>query len=128
MAILSGIDPYEKRFDYPGGHAWGHVFMASSKLEARGHLLHKTDTLPNQISRECIKAKASVFIYKPFESKIHTAKKSTEICLYIKSGHLVLSTRNMANTAQNTVFQCVNFHCQYWQGELYPCVFAGYSF
>ena len=31
---LSGIDPYEKRIDYPGGHAWGHVFMACSKLEA----------------------------------------------------------------------------------------------
>ena len=31
---LSGIDPYEKRIDYPGWHAWGHVFMACSKLEA----------------------------------------------------------------------------------------------
>ena len=31
---LSGIDPYEKRIDYPDGHAWGHVFMACSKLEA----------------------------------------------------------------------------------------------
>ena len=31
---LSGIDRYEKRIDYPGGHAWGHVFMACSKLEA----------------------------------------------------------------------------------------------
>ena len=30
---LSGIDPYEKHIDYPGGHAWGHVFMACSKLE-----------------------------------------------------------------------------------------------
>ena len=42
FAKLSGIDPYEKRIDYLGGHAWGHVFMACSKLEARGHLLHKT--------------------------------------------------------------------------------------
>ena len=31
---LSGIDPYEKRIDYPDGHAWGHVCMACSKLEA----------------------------------------------------------------------------------------------
>ncbi len=31
---LSGIDPHEKRIDYQGGHAWGHVFMACSKLEA----------------------------------------------------------------------------------------------
>ena len=30
----SGIDPYEKRIDYPGGQPWGHVFMACSKLEA----------------------------------------------------------------------------------------------
>ena len=29
------------------------VFMACSKLEARGHLLHKTGTPPKQISREC---------------------------------------------------------------------------
>ena len=28
--------------------------MACSKLEARGHLLHKTGTRPKQISRECI--------------------------------------------------------------------------
>ena len=28
--------------------------MACSKLEARGHLLHKTGTPPKQISRECI--------------------------------------------------------------------------
>ena len=39
---LSGIHPYEKCIDEPGGHAWRHVFMACSKLEARGHLLHKT--------------------------------------------------------------------------------------
>jgi hypothetical protein len=23
-----GTDPYEKRIDYPGGHAWGHVFYS----------------------------------------------------------------------------------------------------
>ena len=34
FAKLSGIDPYEKRIDYLGGHAWGHVFLACSKLEA----------------------------------------------------------------------------------------------
>ena len=28
--------------------------MACSKLEARGHLLHKTGTPPKHISRECI--------------------------------------------------------------------------
>ena len=38
---LSGIDPYEKRIDYPGGHAWGHVFMACSKLEAMAIYLVK---------------------------------------------------------------------------------------
>ena len=27
--------------------------MACSKLEARGHLIHKTGTPPKQISREC---------------------------------------------------------------------------
>ena len=37
----------------PGGHAWRHVFMACSKLEARGHLLHKTGTPPKHFSREC---------------------------------------------------------------------------
>ena len=37
----------------PGGHAWRYVFMACSKLEARGHLLHKTGTPPKHISREC---------------------------------------------------------------------------
>ena len=31
---LSGIDSYEKCIDYTGKHAWGHVFMACSKLEA----------------------------------------------------------------------------------------------
>ena len=31
---LSGIDPCEKHINIPGGHAWGHVFMACSKLEA----------------------------------------------------------------------------------------------
>jgi hypothetical protein len=35
---LSGIHPDEKCIKQPGGH----VFMACSKLEARGHLLHKT--------------------------------------------------------------------------------------
>ena len=33
---LSGVDPYEKHIDCPGGHAWEHVFMAWSKLEATG--------------------------------------------------------------------------------------------
>ena len=28
--------------------------MACSKLEARGHLLHKTGTPPKQISQECM--------------------------------------------------------------------------
>ena len=51
---LSGIHPYEKCIKQPGGHAWRHVFMAYSKLEARGHLLHKTGTPPKHISRECI--------------------------------------------------------------------------
>ena len=32
FAKLSGIDPYEKRIDYLGGHAWGHVFMASQTI------------------------------------------------------------------------------------------------
>ena len=31
---LSGIDPCEKRFNIPGEHAWRHLFMACSKLEA----------------------------------------------------------------------------------------------
>ena len=35
---LLGIDPYEKRIDYPGGHARGHVFMACRKLEAMAGL------------------------------------------------------------------------------------------
>ena len=35
-------------------HAWRHVFMACSKLEARGHLLHKTGTPPKHFSRECM--------------------------------------------------------------------------
>ena len=39
---LSGIDPYEKRIDYLGGHAWGHVFiMACSELEAMAIYLVK---------------------------------------------------------------------------------------
>ena len=38
---LSGIDPYEKRIDYPGGHAWEHVFMACSKLVAMAIYLVK---------------------------------------------------------------------------------------
>ena len=51
---LSGIHPYEKCIKSPGGHAWRHVFMACSKLEARGHLLHKTGTPPKHFSRECM--------------------------------------------------------------------------
>ena len=31
---LSSIDPCEKRINIPGGHAWRHVFMSCSKLEA----------------------------------------------------------------------------------------------
>ena len=31
---LSGIDPYEKHITISGGHAWQHVFMDCSKLEA----------------------------------------------------------------------------------------------
>ena len=31
---LSEIDPCEKRIDMLGGHAWRHIFMACSKLEA----------------------------------------------------------------------------------------------
>ena len=41
FAKLSGIDLYEKRIDYLGGHAWGHVFMACSKLEAMAIYLVK---------------------------------------------------------------------------------------
>ena len=37
----SGIHPYEKCIKYPGGHAWRHVFMASSKLEAMAIYLVK---------------------------------------------------------------------------------------
>ena len=51
---LSGIHPYEICIKYPGGHAWRHVFMAFNKLEARGHLLHKTGTPPKHFSRECM--------------------------------------------------------------------------
>ena len=38
---LSGIDPYEKHIDYPGWHAWGHVFLACSKFEAMAIYLVK---------------------------------------------------------------------------------------
>ena len=38
---LSGIDPYEKRIDYQRRHAWGHVFMTCSKLEAMAIYLVK---------------------------------------------------------------------------------------
>jgi hypothetical protein len=31
----------KKRIDYLGGHAWGHVFMACSKLEAMAIYLVK---------------------------------------------------------------------------------------
>ena len=31
---LPGIDPCEKRINFPGGHAWRHFFMDCSKLEA----------------------------------------------------------------------------------------------
>ena len=55
FAKLSGIHPYENCIKSPGGHAWRHVFMAFSKLEARGHLLHKKGTPPKHFSRECIK-------------------------------------------------------------------------
>ena len=53
LTKLSGIHPYEKCIKYPGGHARQHVFMACSKLEARGHLLHKTGTPHKHFSREC---------------------------------------------------------------------------
>ena len=38
---LSGIDPCEKRINIQGGHAWGHLFMAFSKLEAMAIYLVK---------------------------------------------------------------------------------------
>jgi hypothetical protein len=38
---LSEVGPFEKRIDYPGGHAWGHVCMAFSKLEAMAVYLVK---------------------------------------------------------------------------------------
>ena len=41
LTKLSGIDAYEKSIDYSGGHAWGHVFMACSKLEAMFNYLVK---------------------------------------------------------------------------------------
>ena len=31
---LLGIDPFEKRINRLGGHAWRHFFMACSRLEA----------------------------------------------------------------------------------------------
>jgi hypothetical protein len=40
-AKLTGIDIYEKRIDFLGGHAWEHVFMARSKLEAMAIYLVK---------------------------------------------------------------------------------------
>ena len=38
---LSGIDPCEKHINIPGGHAWRHVFMACSKLDAMAIYLVK---------------------------------------------------------------------------------------
>ena len=38
---LSEIDTYEKRIDNPGGHAWGHFFMACHKLGAMAIYLVK---------------------------------------------------------------------------------------
>ena len=38
---ISGIDPCEKCINVPGGHAWRHVFMACSKLEAMAIYLVK---------------------------------------------------------------------------------------
>ena len=40
---LSGIHPYEKCNKQSGGHAWQHVFMACSKLEATAIYLVKQD-------------------------------------------------------------------------------------
>ena len=49
---LSGIDSYEKHIDYPGGYAWGHVFMTCSKLEAMAIYLVK-QTYGND-KRSCV--------------------------------------------------------------------------
>jgi hypothetical protein len=41
LSKLSGIDPYERHIDYPGGNEWGYVFMTFSKLEAMAIYLVK---------------------------------------------------------------------------------------
>ena len=42
LATFQGLILMKNALTKPGGHAWRQVFMAGSKLEARGHLLHKT--------------------------------------------------------------------------------------
>ena len=56
---LSEIDPCEKCIDMLGGHAWRHIFMACSKLEAMDIYIVKqpcgNDIMPSVYSRNCFK-------------------------------------------------------------------------
>ena len=56
-----------------------HVFMAYSKLEARGHLLHKTGTPPKHFSREC-----TYLVWALITAWKHTERnrQETEKCSY----------------------------------------------
>jgi hypothetical protein len=61
----------KKRIDYLGGHAWGHVFMACSKLEAMAIYLVKQASSALEVCN-LVTNKKDVRVFRRFRSfQIH---------------------------------------------------------
>ena len=60
---LLGIDPCEKRINIQGGHAWRHLFMACSKLEAMAIYLVKQACGNDKLA--CVYVNNYFFRYTP---------------------------------------------------------------
>ena len=59
--------------------------MACSKLEARGHLLHKTGTPPTNKSAGSVVAKAELLFFVHKKLEIEKAKPTFIICISFES-------------------------------------------
>ena len=79
--------------------------MACSKLEARGHLLHKTGTPPKHFSRECIYQDGSEVTKKNgylgqhatvFQSEVYAIQKASEILRNMDTRSVCIFTDSQA--------------------------------
>ena len=96
----SGIHPYKNALNNQVGMIWRHVFLACSKLEARGHLLHITGNPPKHFSRECTMYIAEVLVTR-FQS--FTLYAFSTYCTYSE----ICTLQTLLNFSSNNFCRCM---------------------